>query len=330
VLWERCYRLAPEAVTRFALGLWRHQIADAETVDFSRHAGYAEHNPSRGHQFPRHGGFYISTWSAVYEHTRNSDLLDAIERTVTSYENRRNRVTGSIPSDSTNPELTWPMVNLSLAIDLHESATRMPDRLASRMRLLATSQDEVFLKIRHDLSPGGKGFVKAAITSTLEPGDWREKTANRSLPQWYPYSRPWTTGYGMVTDAGAAMVCLLRYRQVKLAGYRRLYLQAAERYLTAEPDYSISLFPGALGESIAILLGAYSDTGERKYLDRADWLGSRAIGIFFDGSPLPRASSRHNHYEAITLGDTLAMQLLDLWRVRNKNRYNGLLVWTDR
>jgi hypothetical protein len=38
VLWDRTFQLAPQAASRFALGLWNHQIADPKTGAFDRHA----------------------------------------------------------------------------------------------------------------------------------------------------------------------------------------------------------------------------------------------------------------------------------------------------
>ena len=329
VLWEKSFQLAPGAVDTFALGLWRHQIADQQTGEFSRHAKYSQHQPGKGHEFTRHGGFYIATWAAAYQRSRNPELLEAIDALVTSFEKRRNPESGAIPSQTSIPELMWPPSNLSLAIDLWDSASGMPEGLAARMRTLALSQADVFLRVKHDLSPQGKGFVKSVFTSTLETGDYREKT-QPPRPAWYPFSRTWATGYGMFTDAKMAMLCLLRYQQVENPGYRKLFMAAADRYLQSEPDVSIALYPGAVSEAMATLLGAYRLTGQTKYLTRADSFAQRAVALFFDESALPRASTKHEHYEAITGGDTLVMELLDLWAVKSNVRSPLILKWVER
>jgi len=59
VLWDRCFKLAPQASKKFALGLWEHQIADQESGGFDRHAAYWKHGPRDNMDFPRHAGFYI-------------------------------------------------------------------------------------------------------------------------------------------------------------------------------------------------------------------------------------------------------------------------------
>ncbi|MFW6108615.1 MAG: hypothetical protein ACOC8D_02260, partial [bacterium] len=168
-LWDRSFRLAPEACNRFAMGLWEHQIADHETGDFSRHAAYDRHGPGRNSQYPRHGGFYIATWAAAYEMTRNEAFLEAIACLVDGFEARRNPQTGALPAEThrrSKGKLMWPASNLSLAIDLHHSAEKVPETLVETMRACARRCDAVFLKLDHDLETEGKGFMKSVNTDT--------------------------------------------------------------------------------------------------------------------------------------------------------------------
>ena len=65
----------------------------------------------------------------------------------------------------------WPQSNLSLAVGLWDAAARVPADLAQQMRSSARRIDKNFLRIPHEPGADGRGFVKAAITSTLEPGD---------------------------------------------------------------------------------------------------------------------------------------------------------------
>ena len=85
-----------------------------------------------------------------------------------------------------------------------------------------------------------------------------------------------------------------------------------------------------MGDAIAVLLGAYRLTVNDKYIVRADQFDGMAIDLFFDDSPLPRASSRHAHYEAITRGDTLVIELLGLWAVMNQTSLDFGFVYNDR
>ena len=322
VLWDRCFALAPDACRRFAVGLWEHQIADHDKGLFSRHAFYDKHQPAIGAEFPRHGGFYIATWAAAYERKPDPVFVEAITSLVDGFNHRRHPDTDAIPADTKNPEVCWPASNLSLAIDLWTNADKMPNALAKTMRQCAKRTDAVFHKFPHDLKPGGQGFVAEAVTSTLGPGSARGKDRF--------FTRPWALEYGATTDATLAMLCYLRHKQIDDDGYKRLFLATADRYLDSEPDTSIVLYPGALGDAISLLIAAYRVTDDEKYLKRADHLAECAVTIFFDTGPLPRASSKHGHYEAITRADTLAMALLDLWAIRHKPAIDPGFTWSER
>ncbi|MHC4573642.1 MAG: hypothetical protein ACYS76_05850 [Planctomycetota bacterium] len=72
-------------------------------------------------------------------------------------------------------------------------------------------------------------------------------------------------------------------------------------------------------------------TGETRYLERADYYAERALELFFDGSSaLPKATSKHNHYEAVTGSDTLMMALLELWARKNRPDLKLRLDYSDR
>ncbi len=80
-----------------------------------------------------------------------------------------------------------------------------------------------------------------------------------------------------------------------------------------------------------LMLVAHELTGEARYLTRAEYFATMAIGMFLDdASPLPKASTKNDHYEAITRADTLMMALLKLWQVRNKPDAKIRLLYSDR
>lgn len=79
------------------------------------------------------------------------------------------------------------------------------------------------------------------------------------------------------------------------------------------------------------VLYAHEIAGDRAYLQRADHFARRAIGLFLDDdSPLPKASSKHSHYEAITRADTLMMAMLDLWAITNAPEMGLTFVYPER
>ena len=81
--WDACYRLAPQACWKFAIGQWDHQIADKKIGDFSRHAKWSSHGTNTGTDFPRYAGQMIANWTDAYVRKetkpcragRNSSLL---------------------------------------------------------------------------------------------------------------------------------------------------------------------------------------------------------------------------------------------------------------
>ena len=51
VYFDRLYEAEPERMLKNQRGLWDHQIADAKTGNFSRHAAYDERSPRRPQTF---------------------------------------------------------------------------------------------------------------------------------------------------------------------------------------------------------------------------------------------------------------------------------------
>jgi hypothetical protein len=193
-----------------------------------------------------------------------------------------------------------------------DSAEKVPEDLAEKLRKSVWRTDKLFLKLTHELSPGGRGFLLTAATHTLEPHGRRA------------YAGPWD-------HAGPANLCMIRYRQGKAAGYRKLVLDAAGLYLDDEPEVKFALHPATSGQLIYLMVNVYDLTGDRRYLDRADYFAHRAIELFMDEpSPLPKATSKHGHYEAVTGADTLMMAMLRLWAAKKSLGEKLALVYTGR
>jgi hypothetical protein len=315
VLWDRCYGLNEQACLRFARGLWDHQIADKQTGNFSRHAAYDRHGPGGGNQFPRHGGYYIATWVEAYVRSKDAEYLKAVEVLVDLFERHRDPATKIIRAGSAKAYF-WVPNNLSLAINLWDGAARASAALAEKMRKSASDTDASVLALPHDLSKGGKGYAISTTFPTFDKG--------------LGYTKTWASAYGVSSDAGFAVQLLIRYRQNKDDAFRKLALRAADRYLVTNPQTTDTIYPGALGDIIWLLLDAHALTGDRIYLARADEVAELAMKtVMGDVSPLPKALSRASHYEAVTRGDTLMMALLRLWAVK-AGKADGLKVmFTD-
>jgi len=149
VLWERCFAIVPDASTKFALGLWEHQIANQKTGGFDRHAPYFEHGPVDGKDFARHAGFYIGTWCYAWKHTTNEVFLRAIESLLGRFERKRVQKDGSLAA-TIGP------------LDCEIAAPMVPETLAKRLREFAAQEDDLMIP----------GLRKQVEGSTNAPPKW--------------------------------------------------------------------------------------------------------------------------------------------------------------
>ncbi len=271
VLWDRSFALAPEASRKFALGLWEHQIANHKTGGFDRHAPYFEHGPVDGKDFPRHAGFYISTWCYAWKDSKDETFLRAIETLVARFERKRVQKDGSLAA-TIGP------------LDCETAAAMVPEALARRLRTFAAKEDELLLpELRKQVDARG------------------------------PTAPPrWSTGYSASTLASSAMFCLARFEQTQNVAYRELLVAIADSYRGSRPEEDLDVWPMAFGQAISTQVAAHRLTGRKDFLDEAQRLARWAAEIFWQDSPLPRASMKTGHYETITGGDSLALALLEV------------------
>jgi hypothetical protein len=192
--------------------------------------------------------------------------------------------------------------SVSLAVSLEEAARNVPFKLAQKMRKAASANDQAFAGIHPSA---------------------RQQSSR--------YSANWSNAYGSSGPVAEANVCMLRYRQVPLDTYRRFVLQTADGYREADVDLSEPVWPGTLGNVVLLMLNAYELTSEDRYVKAADRFARKGVELFLtDACPLPKASHVHNHYEAVTNGDTLMMSFLRLWQVKNRPELKAAFIFTDR
>lgn len=293
LLWKESHRVAPKAVERYAKSVWLHQIGDHVTGAFSRHATYARAGKGgSGAEFPRHGGFYIRTWAEVYalSPTPDPDLLTAITVIADSFDKR----SAETVATSKKKIVTWWTKSwLALVVHMHAGADALAGRaddpkataLAERLRTQATA---IFGRIQ-------------------QPGP----------------EVNWSSGYGK-HPGSSALLYATRYRQTKDEDFKAKTLAAADAYFVKHPTGILPPKEALLmPESFATAIFAMQEAtalapGEPRYLAYAHTLATMAMDIFFDGSPLPRATSKHDHYESITRGDSLALALFSLWLTTKK------------
>lgn len=322
-MWNKFAQLQPKALVAYAVGLWRYGITDHENLHFSRHARYLSYgggkDGGKGNEFPRYYGHMVLVWAYALPLVNDSEdrrtLQHAIEHTLKTALSRRDPQTAAIPAGTNKPtkirDVYWSGNALMMSLDLHEALPLLPPSLAKLANELATSNDAVILQLPHEPGRDGRGFVMSADVHTLEPGDPRGKADDF-------YSSRWATGYGNPTTAAVALQFAERAEQVDNADMHRLVLEAADSYLTEEPDTQYNLHPQALADVIELLLTAYRWTDDPRYLDRAQAMAGEAVALFLDDtSPLPKVLLReYDHYETLSGGDALMLAMLHVYRAQ--------------
>ena len=291
VLWDRSYALAPEECEKFALGLWEHQIANHKTGGFDRHALYFKHAPVDGKDFPRHAGFYILTWGYAYKHTQKPIFLQAIETLVARFERKR------VQKDGTQIATMGPL-------DCETAAGMVPEPLAGRLRAFCEKEDELFLA---DLARQAEA-AKSPPPVNSPPGK-PSPTVEAPL---------WKTGYSASTQASTAMFCLARYEQVHKPAYKDAIVAIADKYANSLPEEDLDAWPMAFAHAISTQVAAYRLTEQPVYRAQAQRLARMAVELYWQDNPLPRASLKTGHYEAITGADSLALSLLEVHAIVNR------------
>ena len=170
-------------------------------------------------------------------------------------------------------------------LDCAMAATMAPEPLAARLRTFAEKEDELVLR------------------------DLRTLMTNRP-----PL---WEAGYAAGTLASSAMFCLGRYEQTGKPTYRKMIIEIADAYAGTRPPTDADTWPMTFGHVISAQVAACRLTGEQRYREWARTFGRMAVQIFWQDKPLPRASMKTGHYEAITGADSLALALLELHALLN-------------
>ena len=277
-LWDRSFELAPEASKRFALGLWNHQIADQKTGGFDRHAPYDRHGPADGKDFPRHAGFYIHTWAHAYKHTKDDTFLRAIEALLARFERKRQGGDGKAAA-TIGP------------LDVETASSMVTEPLASRLRQFAETEDQLILR---DLR---ESYGRADGTWAFKP--------------------TWQAGYSAGATADWAMFALARFNQTGKTDFRDIVVAVAEAYLDELPTEDVDVWPMTFAHVISAQAAAYRLTHNPVYLEQACRFAEMAVEMFWQDSPLPKASLKTDHYETITGADSLALALLEVHAAMN-------------
>ena len=314
------YQYEPERMIKYARGLWDHQIFDQKTGDFSRHANYDIHQPRKGFDFPKEGGFFINTWACAYEKTKDPVFLQAISVLANRYLSRTNE-RGLLDWDTSGlPEranMCVPLWLESLAIEADDATPRVDEATAALLKQLTANNDKGFLGLPHEVTNPERGFICNAFTDTGLPRPRPERKTDG-------YSKPWGLGYGSYTTVMFGLLANTRQQQLgsgeQADQYRKLLFQAADVYHNAKPDLEKQeLWSCEYGMVIFLELAAHRLSGKAEYLATAQYYGDQALRVFWlrgeSGDAklvLPRATNKTSYYDAITYPDTLMLSLLAL------------------
>jgi hypothetical protein len=315
--WDLVWDKAPEAAEKFALGLWNHQIYahdGPKAGEYSRHANALTHWPFWGKGFPSHGGKYIEVWVKAWEKTENPVFLTAIKTLLDYYERNISPVSGALRYATKFPDHYSLGHNMGLASSFYKVMDRLPDSLSVRMKKISESTDSLYLSFPHDPTPDGIGFIKSAHVHTLVPGEYRSEHLGGRFT-----TSMWSSGYGAGNTIGSANSCLGRHRQTGIEKYKELFMITAEAYYAAELPKAKILYPGNYSGMMGMMMNAYKLTGEKRFLDKAIIYADLSIeAIMDDSSPLPKASNKSHHYEAITGATGFMNSLLGIWSLLNE------------
>ena len=113
------------------------------------------------------------------------------------------------------------------------------------------------------------------------------------------------------------MFALARFNQTAKTDFRDIVLAVADAYLDALPTEDVDVWPMSFAHVISAQTAAYRLTRSPVYLEQACRYAQMAVEMFWQDSPLPRASLKTDHYETITGADSLALALLEVHAALN-------------
>ena len=335
--WDR----HPEALKRFAHGLWNHQITDQRTGRFSRHAVYQTHGPGgEAFEFPQCGSCFMDIWAREYGRSGDATSKQALETLLKMYRSLRHPKTGAMSWCSANGrgrrENASITMNLYMAVYLQDAAGHVEKRdpeLAEDMRTFVRFMEDEYLSNDYDelFDVAVKGILtvrKVARPDCVWPDvfsapegvdasvGYSLKTLDGKPAASLAYLTPWFPGRSY-----AEFAILLKKRHVRCeekhkATYRRILLDTAGIYMTIGPEVQFAQYPDNVSDVVELLRYVYKLTDDVAYLHRADQMMRMGLRLFFDEtSPLPKITNFDDWYESSLKNESsveILRQMLEL------------------
>jgi len=286
------WKLNPEALQRYAMGLWNHYVRDKKTGDFNRHAHTSKHGPGGGMEFPWPGSAMIATWVEAYLAKPNPEYVRAIDTILNRWESLRDK-NGHLAPCSNYKEWAWYSGYVVAANRLDDWADRIQEKepkLAEKMRAYGRKCDAAYLKLADNLLDIKRvGPVKSYLRAT---GEYNPERLDILGGPWYDRKDYARFGVKLYERARRNPSEALRKR------YHRAVLDTAEVYMSINPEVQWSVWGVNMSNAIQVMFAAHDLTGNAAYLHRADHLGRLAVDLFLDeASPLPKITSHDDFYE---------------------------------
>lgn len=301
----------PEAMHRYAMGLWNHYIQDKKTGDFNRHAHSHKHNPGKGMEFPWPGSAMIATWVEAYLNKPDPEYVRAISTVLKRWESLRDEK-GHLAPCSQYGEWAWYLGYMIAANRLDDCAARLEGKepeLAGRMREYGIKNDAAYLKVAEGLlNIKGVGPVKSYL----------RKTGGYNPDRLDIIGGPWQDRKDYAGFAVLLHERMKRNDSPELQKqYRKAVLDTAELYMSINPEVQWSVWGLNMANAMRLMMAAHELTGNAAYLHRADHFGHLAADLFLDEkSPLPKLTSHDDYYEIESVtdpsGDVWMLVALDL------------------
>ncbi len=292
------WNLNPEALQKYAMGLWDHYIRDKETGDFNRHANSDRHAPGTGMEFPWPGSAMIATWVEAYLANPDPEYVRAVNTVLNRWESLRD-ANGHLAPCSNYQEWAWYDGYMIAANRLDDWADRLEKKepeLAEKMRDYGRKCDAAYLKLADNFLDIKR--VGPVMSYLRETGGYDPERLDILGGPWQ--DRKDYAGKGVLlyerTVRNPSETLRTRYRQA--------VLDIAEVYMSVNPEVQWSVWGVNMSNAIQLMMAAYDLTGNPAYLHRADHFGRLAVDLFLDdASPLPKITSHDDFYEIESVTD---------------------------
>jgi hypothetical protein len=292
------WEMNPEALRKYATGLWDHYIADKQTGNFNRHAHSHKHGPGGGMEFPWPGSAMIATWAEAYIAKSDPEYVRAIGTVLKRWESLRDAA-GHLAPCSDYKEWAWYDGYMIAANRLDDWASRIGAKepeLAEKMRDYGRKCDAAFVKVSEALLDIKRiGPVKSYL----------RETGNYDPGRLDIIGGPWQDRKDYAGFAVLLHERMKRNPSPELQGrYRQAVLDTAEVYMSINPEVQWAVWGVNVGHAMQLMLAAHELTGNAAYLHRADHFGRLAVDLFVDDvSPLPKLTSQDDYYEIESVSD---------------------------